>query len=421
MSRHEHQRRILLELLRELGPHLRSDRELPARIRRRLAGDRRFGGRDRRLYRELLYTAVRFLPWIEARLERDPVEGSNVLAWLAAEDRDTRSFRDALTGALPPRPPELAECARILGEDPMALLPDWATAEAPAIRSAGELDALHRRAPVWLRLHGVEAEALDAELATAGWRIRPSGVLSDAVEALRTEPSAADLTRTDAWARGTFEVQDLGSQMVLASLGTDQGEPTWSFEGGSWLDACAGAGGKALQLATLVGPGGRVDASDPRERALEELGRRSSRGGLGQIRILSGPPTGGPGERRSGYDGVLVDAPCSGSGTWRRAPHLKWTVTREDLRRQAARQAELLARYAPLVRPGGLLVYATCSLARTENEVVVGTFLERHPDFQPVPPARSFGFAGGPFGLPILPARHDTDAFHVASLRRLDP
>jgi 16S rRNA (cytosine967-C5)-methyltransferase len=118
------------------------------------------------------------------------------------------------------------------------------------------------------------------------------------------------------------------------------------------------------------------------------------------------------------YDGVLVDAPCSGSGTWRRSPHLKWTTTPALIAERAALQQKLLAQFATAVRSGGRLVYATCSLSTQENEDVVAAFLAAHPEFEPAPFARTFDALPRGAGLLILPARHNTDGFFVASLRR---
>jgi 16S rRNA (cytosine967-C5)-methyltransferase len=118
------------------------------------------------------------------------------------------------------------------------------------------------------------------------------------------------------------------------------------------------------------------------------------------------------------YDGVLVDAPCSGSGTWRRAPHLKWCTTPADVAAHAARQQELLARFGRLVRPGGQLIYATCSLSRLENQQTVVAFLAAQQDFTAVSPVRPFGGGFDETGLTILPAQYDTDGFFVAALRR---
>jgi 16S rRNA (cytosine967-C5)-methyltransferase len=152
-----------------------------------------------------------------------------------------------------------------------------------------------------------------------------------------------------------------------------------------------------------------------RASALKELQIRATRARLTNIAILPAAPT-------ALYDGVLVDAPCSGTGTWRRAPHLKWTTTPAQVTAAADQQLDLLNTYAALVRPGGQLVYATCSLSHFENEDVIRAFLAANPSFQPElpPPVRAFGFAPDPAtgGLTILPAKHNTDGFFVATLRR---
>ena len=236
------------------------------------------------------------------------------------------------------------------------------------------------------------------ELEDRGWDLRRSSVLDTAVQA----PLDADVTATEAFRSGQIEVQDIGSQLVLESA-----EPS---PGGRWLDACAGAGGKSLQLARMLGPGGRVDAHDIRPAALRELGDRAARAGAGTIRIRTRV------DGSEAYDGVLVDAPCSGSGTWRRAPHLKWCTGPADAGRHSARQLGLLSRFAAFVAPGGRLVYATCSLSRLENEAVVAGFLETHPSFAMVPPRRDLGFLARPNGRTLLPSVHDSDGFFVAVL-----
>ena len=118
------------------------------------------------------------------------------------------------------------------------------------------------------------------------------------------------------------------------------------------------------------------------------------------------------------YDAVLVDAPCSGTGTWRRSPHLKWITQPAQIEEAARQQLELLTAFSARVRPGGRLVYATCSLSRRENDEVVRTFLHLNPAFSSAPFAHTFAFVPGPYGLTILPAQHNTDGFFVASLRR---
>jgi 16S rRNA (cytosine967-C5)-methyltransferase len=397
------QQRILLALIGRLAPQWRRDGALPFRIERMLRADRRFGARDRRLYRELLYAAVRHLPWVEAAMERGPDAVIATVAWLAADTPDTRAFRAAVVPGAAPPPSAVAERARGLAAATGApvtaasLLPGWFRAECPEAFEAPDFDVLNARAPLWVRLQGPDRSAALGEFTSRGWRWRPGDFPPGAVEIL----DPADVTATEAYRRGLVEVQDIGSQLVLESVGVDPG--------GAWLDACAGAGGKALQLACLLGPGGRVDAMDIRAAALDELTRRAARAGLGS-RISRVPVPRGP------YDGVLVDAPCSGTGTWRRSPHLKWTTTPVAVAGFARRQAALLAANAGQVRPGGRLVYATCSLCRSENEDVVDAFLRSHPEFSPAPASRPGPATPRGPGLLFRPAATGGDGFFCAIL-----
>jgi 16S rRNA (cytosine967-C5)-methyltransferase len=415
MSRIASQRRVFREMLGVLRPHWRTDQALPARIERLLGGDRRLGARDRRLYRELIYATLRHLPWIETLLDstagaapprgEEPAIAERAIAWLAADTPATHAFRAELAGDFPPEVPAsvagragiLASRAGLASLHP--LLPDWFESEFPGVLDSPDYDVLNSRAPLWLRIQTDKpAEVLD-EFARLGWDAAGSPLLPGAV-AIRGE---ADVVATEAYKSGRVEIQDLGSQLILEAVGIDPG--------GAWLDACAGAGGKSLQLAGLLGPSGRVQAHDTRPAALDELMRRSRRAGLSdRIRVLASPT--GP------YDGVLVDAPCSGSGTWRRSPHLKWVTRAADVRAFARRQLALLARFAPLVQTGGRLVYSTCSLCRSENEEVVRLFLSGHPEFAPAGWAREFTGERRGSSLLFRPAGHGGDGFFAASLRR---
>jgi 16S rRNA (cytosine967-C5)-methyltransferase len=410
---------------------LRNDRILPARIQQRLAKEKRFGSRDRRLYRELTYTAVRHLPWIETLLVRSEEDALNAVIWLAEDLPETRPLKQALPTDWPPLPKTGAAKAAHLGVTE-SLLPEWFRAHCPTAFESPEIDVLATRAPLWLRLQIDDPRSVFEEFTFRQWKWKaasvqgradgPSSAANPVGPDLASAPSVSatqrppipgavevftqsDLTKTDAFERGEFEVQDLGSQLLLEAVGPAPGS--------RWLDACAGAGGKTLQLARLVGPNGHVDAIDPRSSALAELKLRANRAHLSQITIRQHPPA--PDAR---YDGVLVDAPCSGTGTWRRFPQLKWSTTETDITTAAQRQREILARYSSHVRPGGLLVYATCSLSHVENEDVIADFLAAHPEFTAAPFANTFGASASKSGLTILPSLHNTDGYFVAALRR---
>ena len=259
------QQKIFLRLLAALRPHWRRDQNLPARVQALFAANRAFGSRDRKLYRELIYTTLRFLPWIEPRLDSEPQRAVQIAAWLAADLPATQAFRAAHCSDWPACPPAVAAKAAQLGANPAALLPAWFFRHCSEAASAANLDALHTRAPRWLRLQTTDTARVLDEFARLGWPCRPAAVLPGALELL----AEADVTKTAAWREGLIEVQDLGSQLVLAAAAI--------APGGRWLDACAGAGGKTLQLAALLGVEGKVDAYDIRPAAPRELEIRAAR------------------------------------------------------------------------------------------------------------------------------------------------
>ncbi len=385
MSRIENQRRLFLELLEELRPHWRKDPGLPKHLTAWLA-DHRAGSRDRRLYRELAYTTWRILPWIE---DATPETVVGRVARHAQRTDDTSAFIDqfASDSAEPPHSPN-------------SLLPDWLESQNRDIFEPVQRDALLSRAPLWIRLQTTNHDAVAAEFTEHGIPFEPS----KSVDGAWKIPAQTKITQTQAYQNGLYEVQDIGSQALLLSLSSPLA--------GNWLDACAGAGGKTLQLAgKLLPTGGTVTAYDVRRSALRELGNRQKRAKLSNITI-DPSPTGH-------FDGVLVDAPCTGSGTWRRSPHLKWTTTTDGISRAHERQLLILAKFAHRVKIGGLLVYATCSLCREENEKVVESFRQSHPAFRPEPlrhPVSNDTLADGQ--LTLLPADLDSDAYFLAAFRR---
>lgn len=390
MSRAGSQERTLLAILAELRPHWRRDPGLHLRLEKLLRADRRLGSRDRRLYRELCYTALRYLPWIEPLLDAQPAEAVRRLAWLAAPTAAVRPFRDERAGGSPPCPDGADAKAALLGESADALSPGWLASECPEALKPPLRDVLLTRAPLWVRLLGPDGTEALAEFSALGWEWSGSPGVAGAVRL----PTDADVARTKAYQAGRVEIQDAGSQRILASAGI--------APGGHWLDACAGAGGKTLQLAAILGAGGRVTARDPRTEALAELRERVARS-----RPAAAVSTGPAADPVGGYDGVLVDAPCTGSGTWRRSPHLRWTTRPERIGDAAALQLRLLRENTARVRPGGLLLYATCSLCRSENEAVVAKLLETERNLEPVLP-----------GERLRPDAHDGDGFFLARFRR---
>jgi 16S rRNA (cytosine967-C5)-methyltransferase len=185
---------------------------------------------------------------------------------------------------------------------------------------------------------------------------------------------APDLYRTPGFQSGQFEIQDLASQLVGLACAPKPGE--------TWWDACAGEGGKTLHLTDLMQGKGMIWASDRSVRRLTKLKDRASRAGVFNYRAADWDgsarlPT------KTKFDGVLVDAPCSGIGTWQRNPHARWTTSPEDVRELAAVQSRLLDHAAASLKPGGRLVYSVCTLTRSETTAVSDAFTTAHADFEP--------------------------------------
>ncbi|MCX7890967.1 MAG: RsmB/NOP family class I SAM-dependent RNA methyltransferase [Burkholderiales bacterium] len=301
-------------------------------------------------------------------------------------------------------------------------LPDWIVARLePALgreRLARLADALNRPAPLDLRVNLQKSDRdtvlarLAAEgIAAAATPYSPVGVRLAAKPALARHPLFLE---------GAVEVQDEGSQLLAYLVAPRRGEMV--------VDFCAGAGGKALALGALMRSTGRVYAFDVSDRRLAELKPRLARSGLSNVHPQRIASERDPRVKRLAgkIDRVLVDAPCSGLGTLRRNPDLKWRQKPADVERMAREQASILAAAAALVKPGGRLVYATCSLLREENEDVVAAFLAAHPEYA----LRDAGDAlrearialprpGGadPF-LRLDPEIHGTDGFFAAVLER---
>jgi 16S rRNA (cytosine967-C5)-methyltransferase len=204
-----------------------------------------------------------------------------------------------------------------------------------------------------------------------------------------------DLFRTAPFQAGRFEIQDLASQLAGHACAPQPGE--------IWWDACAGEGGKTLHLSDLMQNKGLIWATDRSARRLRQLRDRAARAGMFNYRTADWDgdarlPT------RTKFNGILVDAPCSGVGTWQRNPHARWTTTPADVRELAGVQTRLLAHAAPALKPGGRLVYAVCTLTRSETVAVADAFTAAHPDFAPspvfAPPPSAHGAQPAPRATP---------------------
>ena len=296
-------------------------------------------------------------------------------------------------------------------------LPDWLHDELVARFGAEETLALARAlnqpAPLDLRVNTLKTsrEAVLARLAEDGIEAG-AGTLSPMAIRLAGKPA---LSRHPLFQEGCFEVQDEGSQLIGLLLAPRRGEMV--------VDFCAGAGGKTLLLGALMKNTGRLYAFDVSDKRLANLKPRLARSGLSNvhpIRIEHERDT--KVKRLAGKaDRVLVDAPCSGLGTLRRNPDLKWRQSPESVAELTVKQAAILASAATLVRVGGRLVYATCSLLPAENDAIVDAFLAAHPEFVQVSAEEILAKQGAAVSgerLALQPHRAPTDGFFAVALER---
>ncbi len=383
--------------------------------------ERRYiGGGDRRDVSDQVWFVLRHWRRLQWWLQRSGGEATPRLLSGAAsvlEGRPAESLQRAFSGgryapdAL--EPAELRVLRALDGhtlehpEMPEAVrfeVPDWLL---PRLRArfgaelAAELDALTGAAPLDLRvnlLRGTREQAA-ASLAEAGIVAEPTALSPWGLRARGRQ----NVTATAAFRDGLVEIQDEGSQLVAACVGA---MPEMRV-----LDYCAGAGGKTLSLAMMMQNRGHIVACDVSTARLDGAVRRLRRAGVHNVErhlIVQGDKWAK--RRAASFDRVLVDAPCTGTGTWRRNPDARLRLREQDLEELVIKQAQILQDAARLLRPGGRLVYATCSVLPEENEAQVARFLER-PGFSLVP------VSGQAKYLSLTPRSHGTDGFFAATLQ----
>ncbi|MBN9217606.1 MAG: RsmB/NOP family class I SAM-dependent RNA methyltransferase [Mesorhizobium sp.] len=395
---------------------------------------RGIGEGDRGQILELLYALLQHharLGWWLLRHGREDVARNRLLAWLALKEGRTPDQVKLLFDGSKFAPSALTAQEHALlvklqgGAIDHAGMPEEVRLECPAWAAgplrrrfgsafAGEMAALLTPAPLDLRVNPIKAmrEAMlgalrDLGLAAQASAIAPHGIRLD---------ERVSLARLPMLKSGEAEIQDEGSQLVALLVDARPGERV--------VDFCAGAGGKTLAIAAQMNNKGHVIACDVMEGRLKRSAERFRRAGLHNIetRLLASETDKWIKRHKAGFDRVLVDAPCSGTGTWRRNPDARWRAREEEgLDNLVALQARILASAARLVKPGGRLVYATCSLLLEENEEQVAAFLAAHPAFRVVPLEEAApGLAASAHGdhLSLTPARNGTDGFFAAVMQR---
>jgi len=416
---------ILDEIARSRGP---ADGAIKAWGR-----NHRFAGsKDRRAIAEHVYVALRARARSAWRMGAD--DGRALLLGAAAStplDEVELLFAGEAHGP----PPLSDEERRRLSSDPDAA-PGWVEAGIPewiapffeaqfgedwiAEGQAAILD----RAPVDLRVNALSGPVDKALNLLKHEGVEPERTPFSAWGLRLPAGFATDVHTLKAFTTGWVEVQDEASQIAAALAGARPGDLV--------IDYCAGGGGKTLALAASLAGQGRLVASDIDQKRLDAMQERLVRAGATVEKRRLGPHGEGMDDLEGQADLVFVDAPCSGSGTWRRHPEAAWRLTPETVTRLAALQQTILARAARLVKPGGRLLYATCSMLDEENGRVASAFAASHPAFIPIPiadavqtpnltdaaRARLAALADGGHTLQLTPRRTGTDGFFAALFQR---
>lgn len=383
-------------------------------IERQFKTHPKWGGRDRKFVAEAVYEVVRHWRrlletldlWDESALS--PNDYAHILwAWLALRSEiNPKENEPPLQGIEPLELKELKTAWREAGlmRATRFSLPDWLDQLGfQELKDDWEpcLEFLQTRAQVVLRANTLKTTSADLQkklLEESIETFQASHPSFPHLEETLTLKARKNVFATQAFKTGLFEVQDAGSQMIAPFLNPSPGEKI--------VDACAGAGGKTLHLAALMKNKGRIWAMDVEERKLEELRKRSSRAGVDIIetRLIDSSKVV---KRLEGQaDALLLDVPCSGLGVLRRNPDTKWKLRSEDIEHVKKIQSEILDRYPLMVKPGGRMVYATCSVLPSENSKQILNFLSSHPEWM-LEEEKT-----------LLPHLSETDGFYMARLKK---
>lgn len=382
-----------IDLLDAIIPAARSKAAPADRIIAEYFRVRRYAGsKDRRAVRDLVYRAIRLCGPV-------PPSGRAAMLAVAAQDPEIAGLFDGSPHGPAPRAPN-EEAAKT------GLAPKWLAA---ALRASGlggpEIAALLDRAPLDIRVNALKADRTTIELPETGEPLT-------APQGLRFA-SGTQVEQWDAYTDGLIEVQDLGSQLIIDALPVAPGDTI--------VDLCAGGGGKTLALAARMGNAASIVAADTDKRRLGNLAPRAARAGAAiDHTVLLDPGR----EMRAlsnwvgKADHVLVDAPCSGSGTWRRSPEARWRLDPPELARLTALQDHVLDLGSHLVKRngGGTLAFVTCSVLDAEGADRITAFLASHPGWQVEPLTLPLGRAHGA-GWRLDPLHDGTDGFFIACLR----
>ncbi len=371
-------------------------------VAKALKRDKRWGSRDRKFIAETIYEMVRWKRLyneIAGTKEHYTNENlwKNFTVWAILKGYnlpDWKQFEGTPTRRIKGKFDELQKQRKFKES-----IPDWLDElgeKELGVKWESEINALNEQAKVILRVNTLKTNRsyLKKLLATD----------SIETEIIKSQPDALILTErknvflTDAFKKGFFEVQDASSQMVAPFLDVKPGMRV--------IDACAGAGGKTLHLASLMQNKGQIIALDIYGNKLKELKRRAKRDGAHNIETRHIESTKTTKKLKNTADRVLIDAPCSGLGVLKRNPDAKWKLQPEFIKEIKKTQAEILENYSKMVKIGGKLVYATCSILPSENEDQIENFLKNHPEFKLIDDKK------------ISPVKSGFDGFYMALMEK---
>ncbi|MEF2073946.1 RsmB/NOP family class I SAM-dependent RNA methyltransferase [Consotaella aegiceratis] len=382
-------------------------------------GHRFAGSGDRAAIGNIVYDVLRKRRSLAWRMDDEAPRALVFAAMLTVFDQTPESLAAALDGdRFAPEMPSEAEFQRLAARDPheappsiRADLPDWVVPlfeQGLGADWVDEASCLAERPPLDMRVNTLKAErgkvlkALD-RFGAAETGFAPSGLRIAPITGDRRHPH---VQAEAAFQKGWFEVQDEGSQLVTLLSGANPGSQV--------LDYCAGAGGKTLALAAMLENTGQIHAYDVDRQRLAPIYDRLGRAGARDVQIHD--PRADLSDLTGRMDLVLLDAPCTGTGTWRRRPDAKWRLSDTALDKRLAEQDAVLDAASAFTKPGGRLVYITCSLLRPENAGRIEAFLERHPEFALLDATRSWSEA-----LPDKPATYRADTIGEGAVLSLTP
>ena len=395
--------------------------------------DHRFAGAgDRAAIGNLVYDALRKRASHAWRMGEDTPRALVLSVAVNDWNQDVKSLNeDFSSDRFAPESISEAEALRLSSDSAFADAPDWVKADvpewlAPALEANfgdGWIEqgrGMTARPPLDMRANRLKSDRTRVKKSLARFSPAETAIAPDGlrIPSGPTEARTANVQADEGYQKGWFEVQDEGSQIVSLLAGASPGEQV--------LDLCAGAGGKTLAMAAAMANTGQIFAYDSERPRLAPIHERLKRNGVRNVQIRN-PDLNALDDLAGRLDRVLVDAPCTGTGTWRRRPDTKWKLTPAQLETRLTEQALILDTATRFLKPGGELVYVTCSILPQENDDQIAAFLARHPDFTPVSltdrwdalfPAAPKPLSRNGHTVTLTPATTDTDGFFCAVMRK---